>query len=598
MNMLPESTETMNAVDRVSDQKSVDCQGDLNRSVWEEVKQGFPGKREPKAHELDDQATLEFSLEGLYASVHDGLSLGVSESRTVANADFSAGEGAIAVHGRPVSSDGSEKDSNQVITRSRVESSENHVDRLGDRPVFKPGELEGERKRLNELAEGRITSPAELAQFKKDMEALEARADKQGLNHDEVARTFSEITSILEATGECPLTAQDRVAVAEQVMHQAAAPPSIDQGKHVTCNTATIESRTYTLNPAAAAHLVAEVAINGLYETSRRRVIHPSAESLKPDQEAQHNPPLEGKRSHASQIFQVTAINIYQSEVSGDQIRYEQRSWGPKPGDSGERLVDVSSEPHKELQSWNEQKKAWEPIQTPRVPLEAIPLISEQITGKFEKEMLIVPEQNGDNQNWTKVNSAQELEAKLRELKQGGKLPVVLPVWANNEPFLSDSGGGDPRGQEGQHVITITDYEERTGKIRIDNQFGHGSDRSFTAKELYSCTESAFSDANVQALKEEVERNRGLGKIDTAKELDWVRVQAGKGLIKGDFYYDEALIAVRRDAEKRWQQQKENGTYDPKDEKSARAKLYSVSKDFQPLRQFRVQGRSGGPSMH
>lgn len=456
------------------------------------------------------------------------------------------------------------------------------------KPINSPN-LEDERKELSQLAVAQMPK-ADFERFQRDMSKFEARLGGGGdnLSAAEIARTYQEISRILEAKGEHPIKTADRLAIAEQVMHQAADPTSIDQGKHATCNVATIECRVYSLKPSEAARLVADVVVNGDYETQKGKIVKPSTDSLKPDWEAKNNPPRDGDRSYASQIFQVTAVNIYHVNETGGQIRYEQRTPDAKiPGDSGERLIDVKTGPNAALV--DDRGRV---IQAPRVPLDALPHISEEITGKFEKDLLIVPSNRTESPNWTRVESPRELEITLKQLKQVGKLPVVLPVWNNNEPLLKDCGGGAPRGDQGQHVITIAGFDETTGKWKIDNQFGHKSDRSFSVEELYSLTQSAYSPEKVEALHNEVQRNRRENKIDTYKELEWVRAQWGTGQIANELELEAALTRVRVEAEQRWRQQKDNGTYDAKEEARARQKLGDIASVLPKLLEMRVTGKT------
>jgi hypothetical protein len=561
------------AGDQLESQAAAGTPGNLSRHLWDEMSGTVGGSalspQDSNVHTARADA-LEMNAADLYG--HD-LDLRLTARR---NGQIKEASAKGAGDGGGSRSDDSTTDKNQ------------------ERAVFKPdGALDRELRRVSDLAAARIKSPEELAQFRRDMVAFEIRAATQGLSQDEVARTYGEISRILEAPGDKPISQADRIKIAEQVMHQAADPASIDQGKHVTCNVATIESRTYSRDPSAAARLVADVAISGFFETADGKIVKLGAESLRPDREAQNNPPKDGERSFASQLFNVTAVNIYMLEATAGQIRYEQKSSHPVLGDSGERLLDVSKNPPQELRRFNESTKEWNVIQTPMVPLDALPQISKGITGKFEKDLLVVPGNYQDNPNWTKVANPEEFANTLKELKKDGKLPVVLPVWSNNEPFLTDAGGGDPRGGQGQHVITITDYDEATGRVAISNQFGHRSDRSFSVEELYARTQSAYSRENVDALRQQVERNRAQGKVDTFAELEWVRVQMGAGMIQGEVSYDDALIKVMREAEQRWQRQKQDGTYDATDEERARAKLESISKEWGPIRKFRVRGRAG-----
>ncbi|MBX9722868.1 MAG: LysM peptidoglycan-binding domain-containing protein, partial [Candidatus Obscuribacterales bacterium] len=214
--------------------------------------------------------------------------------------------------------------------------------------------------RLSDLAESRISNPTELAQFRANMDQFEQRAREQHLPPDEVAKTYRQLDTLLEHTGSRPIPENQRIAIAEQVMDQAAHPTTIDQGQHLTCNVTAVETRLYTRNPSEAARLVTEVSTTGQFTARDGTVVHVPANSLHPDPEASHNPPEYGARSHASQVFQVTALNMYhqtdsftytdshgrQHTVPPGGMRYEQHNPTPgRPNDHGERLIDTTTHP-------------------------------------------------------------------------------------------------------------------------------------------------------------------------------------------------------------------------------------------------------------
>jgi hypothetical protein len=319
---------------------------------------------------------------------------------------------------------------------------------IGDKPhqPINDPKVEAERNRLNDLAERKITDPTELAKFRVDMARFEDRSkqlednyQKEGLSpaeatkkaHEEIAKTYSQMSRLLEANDnpQIPLDSKRRVEIAEQVMSQAATPTSIDQGQHRTCNVTVVEMRTYSRSPSEAAKLVADVATTGEYVTKNGTKVTLVPGDLAPHDEAKTNPPLDGGRSLASQLFQVTAVNIsYQKENS--DLRYRQREKDPAaPGDTGERLVDYSTKPPQNVG------------QRPALSDDQIVNIGNEITGKNEKDWFIDHSKYRGN-NTVKVDSEQDLQDKIAEAKAQGKLPVVIGVHTGNEPFLTDSGAG------------------------------------------------------------------------------------------------------------------------------------------------------------
>lgn len=539
-----------------------------------------------KLHQSTEQAGKE-SSQSITDESYDNLEALLQKQKEYVNYLKNGGTSGISAEfGKPILLISEAVPANR---RHSPEKNEGSDETLVRKPL-KPPDLAEERNQLVRIAQSRM-SRTDFERLEGNMTKFESRLAGDKLNAEnstEIARTYREVSRILETRGEQPFKAADRLAIAQQVIQQAADATSIDQGKHATCNVATLECRIYSLNPSEAARLVADVVVHGEYHTHSGKLVQPAANSLKPDWEAKNNPPRDGDRSYASQIFQVTAVNIYHVNETGGQIRYEQRTPDANiPGDSGERLIDTYQGPDAALV--NEQGKI---IQAPRVPLDALPRISAEIIGKFERDLLLVPANRSENPSWTRIESAQHLERILKELSSNRTLPVVLPVWNNNEPLLKDCGGGAPRGDQGQHVITIVGFDDTTGKWKIDNQFGRKSDRSFTIDELYALTQSAYTTEKIEALQGEVDRNRQQNKIDTYKELELIRTHWGTGVIKNELDLEAALTRARIEAEHRWRRQKDDGTYNPSDEERARQKLADIAQVLPKLLEMRVTGKT------
>ncbi len=215
-------------------------------------------------------------------------------------------------------------------------------------------ELPAERQTLKELAEAKIENPKERAQFILDMENFErdftarsvkAPADKE----QEIANTYAQLGRLLSADSdvlarypECKLPpgkAPWRVQVAEQILHQAAEPTSIDQGVLAVCETSSLQVRLYYRDPASIARLVTDVLLDGKYTASTHDKsidMTGSPVNLIPDEMASQftiegqqkgvsilrgNKPYTDIRSYAAQLFDATAINMV---ISGRGYRYEQ----------------------------------------------------------------------------------------------------------------------------------------------------------------------------------------------------------------------------------------------------------------------------------
>jgi hypothetical protein len=366
-----------------------------------------------------------------------------------------------------------------------------------------------EKDKLEQLAEYKLESPEDKEQFKQDLERFHKRSaeledtyrkqlEADGMESEEaqaIAKqkaaeqmigTYREIGRLLESEGETPLPSADRKAIAAQVLHNAADPTTIDQ-KGATCQVTTVEVRAYTRTPADAARLVADMAINGEYNARGYEKDHAglydreegesgvtvtmTPDNLAADPGAQTYKSDNDYRSHASQIFQSTAVNMNCQRNGGD-VRYEQRP-DPETGEKSWTLVDYSKEPpegnRREDGSYSSGTDVGNKDLSP---------IYNQITGKWEKTFVIERGTGGkdsENPPTEKIDSEDSLRSSLEEKKARGELPATVFVWSGKEPFYGDGGEPGPDDQS-WHLVTVTDIDEN-GKVSIDNQWGDSNDR-------------------------------------------------------------------------------------------------------------------------
>ncbi len=278
---------------------------------------------------------------------------------------------------------------------------------------FKPaadGDNRVEMAKLKELADKKITDPADRARFEADMNKFASRQqdlierfEKQGLSApeaqkkaaDEVSKTYQQVEKLLTAQDNPNLKTikeKDRIAIAEQVMHNAATPTDISQGSYSTCNVTVIEVQTYTKEPSEAARLVTDMALTGKYTSNGKPPVTVevgkdiNADSLKKHGDAKNSfEPGENNRSHASQIFEVTAVNLHYTKENAKtnppgQIRYEQHD--PKgETDNGERLVDYSKKDPKTGKAPAEVMVGGEPVRSPDLSAQEIANVARDIQG-------------------------------------------------------------------------------------------------------------------------------------------------------------------------------------------------------------------------
>jgi hypothetical protein len=247
-----------------------------------------------------------------------------------------------------------------------------------------------------------------------------------------------------------------------------------------------VEVRTFSRNPAAATKLIADIATTGNAMSADGTKIIIDAKSLKPDEESSQNPTPDRERSYASQIFQITAANIYWQRQAADpngnyapkgSLRFEQdpSKRGYFGNDTGERLMACWSNPPKEL------------AKGPAMGASALQDIADQIAGTKDNGFVIENKIKG-GPNTVQVSSDQQLKDVLINLKKSGELPAIIRVHTGNEPFLTDRGGGLSRSKGVWHVVSITAFDEQTGKVWIDNQWGKSSDHVIKLHDLYNAT--------------------------------------------------------------------------------------------------------------
>ncbi len=481
------------------------------------------------------------------------------------------------------------------------------ADKPGDKPREVPAaseEVKAERQKLWDLSREKITDPEKRSKYDADMLRFEERAAKQDppLAGSEIAKVYKEQERLLTATGDTPLTQDDRLKIAEQSMSQCASPKSIDQGQHATCNMTTVESTLYTRSPSDAMKVVADIALTGEYtaKDGSNVKVDPTAA----DTEAKNNPPLDGQRSQASQIFQVAAVNLYYQKNSllymdGDnnlQValpgNIEFKELPQKPGAippvaSGDRLIDHSTTPPVTImQNW----KDGVPLTSPNLDDRALVDVPNMITGR--KDAVLLENEHGtfrDHTGAVVFKSEEEMVADLTKAKDGKKFPVILAVHAGQEPFLHDSGNGAAGGSGGWHVVTVTDFDEATGKVQLDNQWGsaadHQGDKAVSAHDLFRATHAPDLNETVDGkkvnvtiadLQKDVDSNRANHTVDTAKELELLRVKKQYGDMK-DEDFEKDLKQTIVECTDQWDKQKAAGTLNKDEYDSTKAKIQDMT---------------------
>lgn len=512
------------------------------------------------------------------------------------------------------------------------------ADKPGDTPREVPcasEEAKVERHKLLDLAAEKIKDPERRAKFEADMLRFEERAaqHKPPLSGEEIARTYKETERLLTTVGDNPIKAEDRVKLAEQVMAQCASPKSIDQGQHQTCNMTTVECTVYTNHPSDAARLVADIAITGQYTAKDGTQVNVSPEAA--DKEAIKNPPGDGDRSQASQIFQVAAVNLYYQKqpytytdaagnprvVPPGQLQYVQQP-DSKPGvlpptRGGERLIDNSTVPPTPImRNWTSVPPI--PEASPDIADRAMVDVPAIITGVQDVKMIEHKTAvYGDATGVNLFETEDQMKDYIKKAQENNELPLIIGVHTGQEPFLHDSGDGAAGGSGGWHVVTITGYDEATGKCQVDNQWGSRPDHEGTngvhvhdlfrasrkpdLTEVHSAPIYKFWEPDkvvnvtIEDLQKDVDWDRAHNTVDTQKEFELLRLKRQYGgMSEAD--YDKDLKQTVQDAAARWAQQKADGTFDVNEYNNAQTKLKDMLPGIPPERRVDIldQMHTGG----
>lgn len=412
---------------------------------------------------------------------------------------------------------------------------------MGDQSLTK------DRGDLIDRAERHITDPAQLAKFKADMVRFESRAQERGLKPDQVRDTYKAIGRLFDGGNDEIIPQSERNMLAQQVMNNAASPTSIDQGYHNTCNMATVESNIYTRDPERAAGLVADVALTGKYTASDGTPVTVPAGVLTPDHEAVNHPPVDGKRSFASQMFQMTAINLlYQKD--GGWWTYTQTDVpaSERETDTGERARFLGI-PHPFAS------------RDPGVTIRDMARTHEIITGRKDRDLIMfVGKSDSSNPSLTGVSSPSELTDRLDQMQRQGRLPTILLVHTGNPPFSHQTGGW--------HVVSITGSDAASGTVQMDNQWGGHRDRISSpvgAREMFLSMMSP-QDRGKYVRQQAAEQAR----LQDPSAADYIQGLKSAHLLsmQGEKINGQDLRSLLSTADRAWQQQRKDGQLNPPDQ--------------------------------
>lgn len=405
------------------------------------------------------------------------------------------------------------------LTDSRIDDIENP----------NPVEVQGD-KLVNDLRARGV--PAEdLERFSKDLQQLLKLKD---VTDEQKAETLTQVGRLLSTESEVGVTAQQRIRLAEQIINQTADIRSIDQGPYPTCNVTTVEKILAARHPEQVARTITDLALTGSTKTESGSKVTLDATSLQPaSADAIAYPDAENVRTHASQLFQLAAIQHKWdkfNQANSTDIRFINA--GGVNGDAGDYLMDYSQTPPAKIYGIENCKPVLQataekdtkgnlildeslqpvmkkPIQDPGFTIVDALNSVEQFSGKpadgmglMHYSVMPIGGSNAFHSGLKLIYSAtignvdcadprikgfrnpDQLKELLEEARKEDRFPIILQVHTGGgflrEQVLEAAGGAGGAGDAdvgGGHVVTINDYDPRTGKVDVDNQWGNSRDR-------------------------------------------------------------------------------------------------------------------------
>ncbi len=340
------------------------------------------------------------------------------------------------------------------------------------------------RSQLEDSAHHKL-NVEQMKQMERAIDTFEKRALHTNMSQEQVAKFYSQVGRILSGHDTNHVASPEvKKILALQVLEQAAQPDRITQGHHNTCNVACAEHRVYSKHPEEAARLIADQVLKGTYTTKDGFTLLPNRVSMKPEYGSLH-PPDDMTRTYASQVFQVTAVNVFWQKSAGNiegadgPVRYVQKDEG--------KLGKYSDKTGEALTSYADGPKVLS--SSPELTGGRVGDIYNEIAGVKDSKFIVSNRHpNGDsaelagNDKTVMFNDAEQLAHSLKDLKAKGQFPVVLTLYAQDAPFCPGGNKG------GWHAVNITSYDSSTGLVKIHNPWGKSTDVTMSYKDLYQHT--------------------------------------------------------------------------------------------------------------
>jgi hypothetical protein len=330
---------------------------------------------------------------------------------------------------------------------------------------------------LEKQAHAKMGDGQQFNQFKMELTDFEDAARKRHLSDTEIGNSLYQLNRLLSDAPNAKIPMDKRIQLAHEALTQAVGFSDINQGLHATCNENSVECRTYALHPSGAMRVLADAALTCKVTCRDGSQIELSDSTLVP--QANESGWYTGKRSFASQIFQIAAVNVYwQRKEPAGSFRYEP---DPKSSDvDNERLMDYSKHPPQPVIDPDTGK----PQKSPKIT--DLADVSDQITGVLEKE--------SDISLGTDYRSEDQLRAALADrlkIPDGKGFPVEIGIESSKKPFAGISWL--PQWlldfEKSPHSIVVTGYDPATGKITVATHYKNANHMEVTVSQLFHALE-------------------------------------------------------------------------------------------------------------
>jgi hypothetical protein len=373
---------------------------------------------------------------------------------------------------------------------------------------------------LNEVLSKKVADPDARESFKKYMGEFEDKAAQEHLGKDEVARTYAQLSRILEADTSGPINQGRLLQLSRQILRHAADPTGVAQGEHQTCQTTQLECLLYETDPSAVAKTIADVVTSGRVATESGKPVVIDDRSLAPDKESAADWVFDGTRDYASQLFQVGAINAfwqgskyyygYHSEtmtsnlgiftIEGFQkldvkpgaVRYLNRSQ-PYRTNKGGNIYEELIKSDKVKGTVDMLLDAKDSVvDSPELGGSDLNRMYSELTGKQ------IPDFVYGHSGRTDCHQTFRNEEQLRNLlqKRANGPRMIFDIYTGNEPLLSREnqivaeGGRKPT--NGWHAVGVTAYYPETDEVQLDNTWDRNNpilgDEKMKVHDFYQLT--------------------------------------------------------------------------------------------------------------